>query len=180
MLHTAGRAVPVGRCDGPGLWHQETDQYPHHFGYQVHRAARWKGTRPFTPGGPGLTPGYGGRFFESVCSDRAMLRVHKSLQSSRVPPHSGNTARDACRVALLSGLSCRDSNRHDRLCSRPSSPHSFSRVPRFGGLWTVEIPRRAAAMPAGAMCRTKAPQVGRSNIGVDVFKEPCGSRADTP
>lgn len=43
--------------DGPGLWHQETDQYPHHFGYQVHRAARWKGSPAICPWLARLDPG---------------------------------------------------------------------------------------------------------------------------
>lgn len=67
----------------PGLWHQATDQNPHRFGCKVHRAARWKGSPPLPPGGPGFAPGVSG-----------------------LPTfHAANTARSACRVALLPGLS---------------------------------------------------------------------------
>lgn len=100
--------------------------------------------QPFAPGWPGLTPGNAGLFVESVCSDRAMLRVHKSLQSSRVPPHSENTARDACRVALVSGLSCRDSNRHDRfvLGRLPLTPFPVYRASADCGRWRFRAEQR--------------------------------------
>jgi len=133
---------------------------------KVHRAARWKGRCHLCPWQPRLCPGqWRVCFVESVCSDRAMLRVHKSLQSSRVPPHSVSTARSTCRVALSPGLSCRHSSRHDRfVLGRLPLTCYLPRVPRFGGLETGRTARACRdPCPRFALVPDEAPQVAQQH-----------------
>ena len=67
------------------------------------------------------------------------------------------------------GGRCRDSNRHDRSCSWLSSPHLFSVYRALAGC-ERRVPRRAAAVPAGAICPVRTALVVRT-VGREILKD---------
>ena len=102
----------------------------------------------------GLAPLAGGQLPVTICHQVSALFV------PAVEVWQPHVAQGARLMALLRGP-CRDSNRHDRSCSWPSSPHLFSVYRALAGC-ERRVPRIAAAMPAGAICPVRTALVVRT------------------
>lgn len=167
-------------CDGPGLWHPETDQLSAPF--RLSRAPRRavERSRPFPPGWPVLTAGMRGDFSSRFtptgpCSAFVSRCSHPVFRPTLQTPHAILAEWPRCQGTR------RDSNRHDRFFSWPPSPHRCRAVYRaFAGWQRAGLPALTQAHAPGSLLCPTLPRRWGSSMGMHVVKEPARCRRSSP